>query len=214
MDYAIVGAGGRQIDPAEYEVDTVIGGLALMDDDAIIGNAGTLMQRYPNILARSATTAPRVNSLLLNASTLRNVGALRNAAAAFRPGSGPQVVPSQPGPVGLAAIPFNSVGAIAAGASATIVVQPQSIFKPYKLVIDDVIRPFFLISSFNVGTTPLFDAPGLMAGTLFTPDALPNLKKITANPGIAVTMTITNRDGAAHPFYGAVYGEAAPTACG
>lgn len=206
MDYAIIGSGGQQVDRNGYDMDVLIGALAIQDDDAIIGAAPTLMNRYPGLAARAATTAPRVSNLLLNSAALRN---------AFRPGAiGPQVVQQQPGPVGLSAIPFNSVGSIAAGAQATIVVQPQSIFKPYKLVIDDVIRPFFLITAFNVGTTPLFDAPGQMAGTLFTPDALPNLKKVTANPGIAVTMTITNRDGAAHPFYGAVYGEAAPTACG
>lgn len=207
MDYAIIGAGGSQVDRQAYDMDVVIGALAIQDDEAIIGAAPALLNRYPGLPARAATTAPRVSNLLLNAN------ALRGAMGAFRP-AGPQVVQQQPGPVGLSAIPFNSVGNIAAGAQATIVVQPQSIFKPYKLVIDDVIRPFFLITAFNVGTTPLFDAPGQMAGTLFTPDALPNLKKVTANPGIAVTMTITNRDGAAHPFYGAVYGEAAPTACG
>lgn len=206
MDYAIIGAGGRQVDPAQYEADAIIGGLSVQDDEAIIGAAPMLTQRFPALLPRAQTTAPRVANLLTS-----GLSGLRGGL--FRP-TGPQVVQSQPGPVGLAAIPCNSLGNVAAGATVVITVQPQSIFKPYKLILDSVIQPFFLISSFSVGTVPLFDAPGAMAGTLFTADALPNLKKITANPGIAITLSVTNRDGAAHPFYSAVYGEAAPSACG
>jgi hypothetical protein len=61
---------------------------------------------------------------------------------------------------------------------------------------------------------PLFDFAGVTAATLYTPAAIPSLKKITANPGVQVTLTVVNRDGAAHPFYSSVYGEAAPTQCG
>lgn len=203
-NFAIVGAGGRSIDPNDYEADAVIGALELLPDDAVVGQLPMLAQRFPNLPARAATLSPRVSQLLRNpALSAAARGALR----------GPAVVPSDPGPVGLSSIPFN-FASVASGGTATVIVQPQSIFKPYKLVLDEVIRPFFLIQSFTIGTVPLFDAPGAMAGTLFTPDALPNLKKITANPGIAVTMVVQNRDGAAHPFFAAVYGEAAPTQCG
>lgn len=205
MSYAIIGAGGRQVDPADYEADTIIGGLESMDDDTIIGQAANLTARFPRLMPRAQQTSPRVANLLAAARAL--------GPALARP-LGPQVARAEPGPVGLALVPFNSAGTVAAGGTATIVVQPQSIFKPYKLVVDSVIRPFFLIQSFQIGTTPLFDAPGAVAATMFLPDALPNLKKITANPGISVTMTVSNRDGAPHPFFAAVYGEAAPTQCG
>lgn len=207
-NFSIIGAGGRAVDPADYEADAVIGALELLPDEAVVGQLPMLSSRFPSLPARAATLSPRISQLLrspaLGAATR---GAL---AGAMR---GPQVVPTDPGPVGLSSIPFN-FASVASGGTATIIVQPQSIFKPYKLVLDEVIRPFFLIQSFTIGTVPLFDAPGAMAGTLFTPDALPNLKKITANPGIAVTMVVVNRDGAAHPFFAAVYGEAAPTQCG
>lgn len=208
MSYAIIGAGGRQVDPADYEADTIIGGLESMDDDTIIGQAANLTTRFPRLMPRAQQTSPRIANLLSAARALGpNLRTMLGTA-------GPRVAQAEPGPVGLALVPFNSAAAVPAGGTATIVVQPQSIFKPYKLVVDSVIRPFFLIQSFQIGTTPLFDAPGAVAATMFLPDALPNLKKITANPGISVTMTVSNRDGAPHPFFAAVYGEAAPTQCG
>lgn len=210
-NYAIIGQGGRQIDPSDYEADTIISGLENMDDEAIVGALPALARRFPTLPARAAQTSPRVSNLL--GAIRANPNFLATMRGALAP-QGPRVAQSEPGPVGLSAIPLNSAAAVPAGGTATIIVQPQSIFKPYKLVLDTVIQPFFLIQSFTVGTVPLFDAPGAMAGTLFTPDALPNLKKITANPGIAVSMVVVNRDGAAHPFFAAVYGEAAPTQCG
>lgn len=128
---------------------------------------------------------------------------------------GPQVVSTSPGPVGLALIPMNQTTAIAANAQSVITVQPQSIFKPYRLTVDPVIAAFFVITNLQVGTTPLFDAPGEVPCSNFPPDLQQgNLKKITANPGISVTMTVRNRDGVSHPFWSSLFGEAAPTQCG
>lgn len=210
-NFAIVGANGRQVDPADYEADLMIGQLSSMDDATVGAIAPALSLRMPGLAPRAqAQGNVRLANLLRNPGITAPPQGTLNVRLAQQ---FPHVVPQDPGPVGLSSIPFNAA-AVAAGGTATIVVQPQSIFKAYKLVLDEVIRPFFLVTSFTIGTVPLFDAPGAMAGTLFTPDALPNLKKITANPGIAVTLQVTNRDGAAHPFFAAVYGEAAPTACG
>lgn len=209
-NYAIVGANGRNVDPADFETDAIITAIEGMDEGTAIGAISNLLAMRPNLTARANAISPRVANLIRRTGSMGAAPALGAAARA----AAPQLVEVGPGPVGLASIPFNSNGVVNPGAIATIVVQPQSIFKVYKLVIDDVVRPFFMIQAFTIGTVPLFDAPGLMAGTLFTPDALPNLKKITANPGISVTLIVQNRDGAAHAFSAGVYGEAAPTQCG
>jgi hypothetical protein len=94
-------------------------------------------------------------------------------------------------------------------------VLPQSIFKPYRLTVDPVIAAFFLINTLQVGVTPLFDAPGAVPASNFPPNLQQgNLKKITATPGLSITMQVQNRDGVGHPFYSTMFGEAAPTQCG
>lgn len=220
-EYSIIGAGGRAVDPRDFEADAVIGALEGMPDDVVIGQGSGLMLSMPGLQDRAAASGSnRIASLL--AASRRGAGLGYNMMPAHPMGMGagaaaayaPAVVPSSPGPVGLALIPFQ-IASVAAGAtSAPIIVTPQSIFKPYKLVCDPVIAPFFLITLFTNGTVPFFDAPGAVSAAMFTSDGLPNLKKITSNPGISITLVVQNRDVVAHPFLAALYGEAAPTQCG
>lgn len=217
--YSIIGAGGQAVDPADYEAAAIIGAFEQMDDATVIGQLPGLLARSP-ALARRAAASPRpaiaalVNrppmALNFGGSMAGPMGLGASAATAFSP----HVVPSAPGPVGLSLIPFNLATVPGLTISAPIVVTPQSIFKPYKLVVDPTIAPFFTITVFQNGTVPFFDAPGEVPAAIFTSDGLPNLKKITSNPGIAITLQVRNRDAVAHPFLSVVYGEAAPTQCG
>jgi hypothetical protein len=223
-EFSIIGANGQTIDPRDFEARAIVGALEAMDDNTVIGQLMPLMARFPT-LSPAVSASPRLSSLVapaIAASAGRGMQFGSPAPNAFPMGLGaaaasayaPRLVSSEPGPVGLSLIPFN-VATVAGGTvSAPIVVTPQSIFKPYKLVIDPVIAPFFMIQIFQNGTVPFFDAPGEVPASIFTSDGLPNLKKITSNPGISITLQVRNRDVVAHGFFSVVYGEAAPTQCG
>lgn len=210
-EYSIIGRNGAAVDPMDYETDVAIGALEFMDDETVIGQLPRLAQRFPRLQQRLAQGAggPRMLNLVRQAAA-RPLGLGAAAAAAHSP----TVQPTAPGPVGLSCIPFNLATLAGGATSQPIAVTPQSIFKPYKLVVDPVIAPFFLINAFANGTVPFIDAPGQLPASIFTADALPNLKKITSNPGIQIQLTIQNRDVVAHPFFATLYGEAAPTQCG
>lgn len=214
-EYSIIGANGQSIDPAEYEANAIVGAFEQMDDATIIGQLPGILSRSP-ALQRRVAASPRLapmmarTSVPFGGSLARPMGLGAAAANAFSP----QVVQAQPGPVGLSLIPFNLATVGAGLTSAPIIVTPQSIFKPYKLVVDPTIAQFFVITTFTNGTVPFFDAPGDVPASIFTSDGLPNLKKITSNPGISITLIVRNRDVVAHPFLSVVYGEAAPTQCG
>ncbi len=221
MTYSIVGHRGEHIDPATHEARVILAGLEQQDDNMIMGQAAGLTARFPMLHSVAAAQNPRV-AQLLQASRFALPPTLFRAPGAVPAGSPaqaplivhPTVGTSEPGPVGLSSIPLSQATPIVAAGVAVIVASPQSIFKPYKLVVDSVIQPFFLVSDFRIGTVPLFDFAGVTAATLYTPQAIPSLKKITANPGVQITLSVQNRDAAAHPFYASVYGEAAPTQCG
>lgn len=219
-NYTIIGQGGQVMDPEEVHAEMLVHQISGWSDEDIIGQAFPLMRIAPRLPAAAARLNQRVATLLRPGAISP---AIRAAVQQFAPPSqlvppmqpGPVVMQQPPGPVGLALIPMNNPANVAAGAIATIAVQPQSIFKPYRLTVDPVIAAFFMIQSLQVGTVPLFDAPGEVACSNFPPNLQQgNLKKVTANPGISLTMVVRNRDGAAHPFFSTMFGEAAPTACG
>lgn len=224
-EYSIIGAGGHAVDPADFEASAIIGAFEGMDDATVIGQLPGLLARSPALTRRAAASSrPAIAAVAQRAmqggqpfhlfGASAPAGRPMGLGAAAASSYSPQVMPSAPGPVGLSLIPFNLATVPGLTISAPIVVTPQSIFKPYKLVVDPVIAPFFTITVFQNGTVPFFDAPGEVPAAIFTSDGLPNLKKITSNPGIAITLQVRNRDAVAHPFLSVVYGEAAPTQCG
>lgn len=217
-NYTIIGASGQVMDPEDVQAEMLVHQISGWSDEDIIGQAMPLLRIAPRLPQAAARLNPRLLSLFRTPAP-----AVRAAVQQFAPPSqlvppmqpGPVVMQQPPGPVGLALIPMNNPANVAAGATANITVQPQSIFKPYRLTVDPVIAAFFMIQSLQVGTVPLFDAPGEVACSNFPPNLQQgNLKKVTANPGISLTMVVRNRDGAAHPFFSTMFGEAAPTACG
>jgi hypothetical protein len=214
----IIGAHGEVMSGPDAIAEMHAQQISGWPDDEIVGQAQQLVRMSPGLTsARTMQRFPRVANLI-RTGLMRPMFPFPAAPPSqlVPPGQpGPRVVDVPPGPVGLALIPMNSAGPIAAGATAVITVQPQSIFKPYRLTVDPVIAAFFLIQNLQVGTVPLFDAPGAVPASNFPPNLQQgNLKKVTATPGIALTMSVTNRDGVAHPFFSTMFGEAAPPACG
>ena len=223
----IIGQHGQVMNRDDAEADFILQRVSGWGDAEIIGAAPMLLRQSPSLMTRATQNAPRVASLLRTALTpgmmpFHAPGPLMNPNTGLPQSHltpigtpGPHVVDANPGPVGLALIPMNFTAGVAAGGSQVISVLPQSIFKPYRLTVDPVIASFFVITNLQVGTVPLFDAPGEVPASNFPPNLQQgNLKKITANPGISISMTVRNRDGVSHPFWSSMFGEAAPTACG
>lgn len=222
----IIGQHGQVMSREDAENDMILSRVSGWGDAEIIGAAPMLLRQSPSLPVRAAQVNPRVATLLRMAPAMglpfHAPGPLMNPTTGLPQSHmtpigtpGPHVVESNPGPVGLALIPMNFTAGVAAGGSQVISVLPQSIFKPYRLTVDPVIASFFVITNLQVGTVPLFDAPGEVPASNFPPNLQQgNLKKITANPGISISMTVRNRDGVAHPFWSSMFGEAAPTQCG
>lgn len=220
----IIGSSGQVMSREDAEAQMVLDRVSGWGDAEIVGAAPMLVRQAPALPQRAAMFNPRVATAL--ATGLRmpfGPMPLPQFPTAGLPQShlvpvgqtGPHVAETNPGPVGLALVPMNSNGNVLAGGTQVINVQPQSIFKPYRLTVDPVIAAFFMITNLQIGTVPLFDAPGEVACSNFPPNLQQgNLKKITANPGIQISMTVRNRDGVAHPFWSTMFGEAAPTQCG
>lgn len=220
----IIGQHGQVMNRDDAEADMLLQRISGWGDAEIIGQATALSRLAPSLPQRAAMLNPRVATMLRTGLTMP----FMNQPQLMNPNSGlpqshltpigtpgPHVVESNPGPVGLALIPMNFTAGVPAGGTQVIAVQPQSIFKPYRLTVDPVIAAFFVITNLQIGTVPLFDAPGEVPCSNFPPNLQQgNLKKITANPGIQVSMTVRNRDGVAHPFWSSLFGEAAPTQCG
>ena len=109
---------------------------------------------------------------------------------------------------------------IGAGASQNITSQPQRAFRTERLVIDSVtpaiggtggnISSSFVVNNLLVGADIQFLAlTGSIPASMFAPNAVgTRLKGTVAVPGIIVTIAVTNIDGAAHRFLGAVLGPA------
>lgn len=139
-----------------------------------------------------------------------NAGA-RAAAAPL----GPRLRETMPSRIDETPLPVTATS-VAAGATAVIPITSQIIFEPKRLIVPDSIAPFFTIDDFRVGNVPLFAGAGSVPAEAFSPQSVnPNIRKITANPGVQVILTVTNLDAVAHIFRAVVFGEGAqPEGCG
>lgn len=199
----IVGADGRVYvgDDAEalylvsgYEEGTISG-------DEIIGAAPRFSR---------SRLSPAVRSRLTRAiATARPAAGLALSPANF---GAPRVVPAAPGPLrevvqGL----FNA--SVAAGAAVDIQFNATMLFRPSRLMVGPNFAAFFTINDIRVGADSLFLSAGPVPGEAFLPDAVTAsaLKRRSASPGTPVIVTVQNVDGFAHPFRGAIFGEASDT---
>lgn len=182
-----------------YEI--VGGSLYDLDTGEVVGAVPTsLLRRMSRPQSASSSPLARFDPRLVQ----------RMAAAA----AGPALVPTRPSRIDETPLPVTATS-VAAGATATISINSQIIFAPRRLIVPESIAPFFTIDAFSVGNVPLFAGNGSIPAEAFRPDSVnPNVRKITAQPGVPITVQVTNIDAVVHTFRGAIFGEGAqPSGC-
>ena len=104
---------------------------------------------------------------------------------------------------------FDSVTAVAPGATATIVQRPQVPFRPARLMIPSDIAGAILVQDFKVGNKSQLAANGALPGRMFQEDATDSLLLLdTATPALDVTWIVQNIGGAPLRFIGSASGPA------
>lgn len=107
---------------------------------------------------------------------------------------------------------LTSNGPIAAGTSKLITTSPQGVFKAQRLSVPSSIAPYFIISQIKVGAK-LQSVDGSDTGVpaeIFSEVSQNNLMDFdTAQPGIVMSLVVTNVDSVARAFFGAFIGPAA-----
>jgi hypothetical protein len=93
--------------------------------------------------------------------------------------------------------------------SANIAVQPQVIFRPERIVIPSNLAADFLITDIKVGKNSQLVSPGAIPAVVFVENAFGvRLKMDTAQIAQFITISVTNQNGAARNFQGAIIGPA------
>jgi len=93
--------------------------------------------------------------------------------------------------------------------SANIAVQPQVIFRPERIVIPSNLAADFLITDVKVGKNSQLVSPGAIPAVVFVENAFGvRLKMDTAQIAQFITISVTNQNGAARNFQGAIIGPA------
>jgi hypothetical protein len=126
---------------------------------------------------------------------------LLKRAIAGRKLAGAQVLsPRKPSSSGVQPIGFFQAG-VAAGTQATITTQPQTWFKPQRLVVPDSIGPFFTIDNIVIGNISQFPSPVPLPAEMFGPAAQAVVMDLaTVNPALNLTIVATNISGVPQNF--------------
>lgn len=125
---------------------------------------------------------------------------LQRAIAARRLASAQVLSPKRPTSSGVQAIGFVSLG-IAAGAAAVITTQPQTWFKPMRLVVPETVAPFFTIDNIIVGNKSQFPSAVPLPAEMFIPGAEAVVMDLaTVNPALNLTLQCTNISGVVQNF--------------
>lgn len=138
-------------------------------------------------------------------AALRGRGAagkkLLQRAVAARKLAGAQVLAKRgPSSSGVQPIGFFQAG-IAAGAQAVITTQPQTWFKPMRLVVPGSIAPFFTIDNLIIGNKSQFPSPVALPAETFIPEAQAVVMELdTVNPALNLTVVATNISGVPQNF--------------
>jgi len=106
-------------------------------------------------------------------------------------------------------VAVDSGADIAAGASQSIVVSPQTLFRGRKLVLSDTVAAAFVIDDIKVGTQSQAAAAGQIPGDAFRGSTTgeDNIQMDTARPGQAIIFQVTNISGGAVRFRAALFGD-------
>lgn len=113
------------------------------------------------------------------------------------------------GPSGrLLLIGFDSVAAVAAGASAIITQRPQVLFQPSRVVIPSTLGGFFIINDLKIGKNSQFTASGSVSALTFSELAVGvALAMDAAQIAQDIVISVTNIDAAPHRFLATMIGE-------
>jgi hypothetical protein len=83
---------------------------------------------------------------------------------------------------------------IAAGAEASISIEPQELFKAKRFVVESVNATDFVITGISVATENQFSAEGEVPAEVFKPDAVDcYLDLKTAGPGVKIAVRVKNQ---------------------
>lgn len=127
--------------------------------------------------------------------------AMLRRAIASRKLAGAQVL-TEKGAVssGVQPIGFNQTG-VAAGTQATITTQPQTWFKPMRLIVGESIAPFFTIDNIICGNKSQLPAATSLPAEAFIPQAQAVVLDLdTVNPALNLTLLCTNISGVPQNF--------------
>lgn len=103
---------------------------------------------------------------------------------------------------------FDSVTAIAAGASATLTQRPQIIFRPERIVVPAAVAAFFQINDVKVGKNSQLVSAGAIPAATFAETAFGvRLKMDTVQISQDLILIVTNFDVAGHRFLASMIGE-------
>ncbi len=139
--------------------------------------------------------------------TMQRNAAMRQALAARQANAGLLLRQSQPTKARAYAVPFDSVSTVPAGATSTISVQPQCLFRGERLVLGSTSAAGFLILDLKVGKNSQFAASGAHPGEAFGPTAFGvDLKCDTAQISNTVSIQVQNITGGALRFNATFFG--------
>jgi hypothetical protein len=127
-------------------------------------------------------------------------GMLQKAIMARKLGSAQVMATRKPSSSGVQPIGFFQA-AIAAGTQAIITTQPQTWFKPMRLVVPGSIAPFFTIDNLIIGNKSQFPSPVPLPAETFIPEAQAVVMELdTVNPALNLTVVCTNISGVPQNF--------------
>ena len=125
---------------------------------------------------------------------------LAKTIAARKLGSAQILSSRGPSSAGVQAIGFFQA-AVAAGTQAIITTQPQTWFKPQRLVVPGSIAPFFTIDNLIVGNKSQFPSPIPLPAETVIPEAQAVVMDLdTVNPALNMTVVATNISGVPQNF--------------
>ena len=125
---------------------------------------------------------------------------LQKAIMARKLGSAQVISPRKPSSSGVQPIGFESLG-IAATTQVVVTTQPQTWFKPMRLVIPGSIAPFFTVNNIIIGNKSQFPSPVAIPGETFIPEAQAVVMDLdTVNPALNLTLVVTNISGVPQNF--------------
>ena len=125
---------------------------------------------------------------------------LQKAIMARKLGSAQVMASRKPSSSGVQPIGFFQA-AVAAGTQAIITTQPQTWFKPMRLVVPGSIAPFFTIDNLIIGNKSQFPSPVPLPAETFIPEAQAVVMELdTVNPALNLTVVATNISGVPQNF--------------